>query len=96
MSLVEAKSIPVLPIPNRKVCVRSIFGIDVDMEVPAFAERTQFVPDIDQQPSHSDLSKYQKYMPPSHSDLSKYQKYMPPSAHGCFGSEFKECLVDRN
>ena len=48
MSLVEAKSIPVLPIPNRKVCVRSIFGIDVDMEVPAFAERTQFAPDIDQ------------------------------------------------
>jgi cobaltochelatase CobS len=48
VSLVEAKSIPVLPIPNRKVCVRSIFGIDVDMEVPAFAERTQFVPDIDQ------------------------------------------------
>jgi cobaltochelatase CobS len=39
---------PVLPMPNRKVSARSIFGIDVDMEVPAFAERTEFVPDVDQ------------------------------------------------
>jgi cobaltochelatase CobS len=47
MSLVEVKPIPALPMPDRQVCAKSIFGIDVDMEVPAFTERTQFVPDID-------------------------------------------------
>ena len=48
MSLVEAKPVPGLSVPDRKVRARSTFDIDVDMEVPAFTERTQFVPDIDE------------------------------------------------
>jgi len=48
MSLVEAKPIPASPFPDQMVCAKTIFGIDVDMEVPAFSERTQFVPDIDE------------------------------------------------
>ena len=47
MNLAEAKSIPEISLPDRTVSARSVFDIDIDMEVPAFSERTQFVPDID-------------------------------------------------
>jgi cobaltochelatase CobS len=30
------------------ICAREIFDIDVDMDVPAFSERSQFVPDVDE------------------------------------------------
>ncbi|MEG2818659.1 MAG: MoxR family ATPase, partial [Comamonas sp.] len=33
--------------PTRTVSVRDVFGIDTDMTVPAFAERTEHVPAID-------------------------------------------------
>lgn len=33
--------------PERLLDVRSVFGIDVDLQVPAFAERDEHVPDID-------------------------------------------------
>jgi len=33
--------------PDREVDVRSAFGIDIDMKVPAFSERDPHVPDID-------------------------------------------------
>ncbi len=33
--------------PTRTVSVRDVFGIDTDMTVPAFAERTEHVPSID-------------------------------------------------
>ena len=47
MNLAEAKSIPEISLPDRTISARSVFDIDIDMEVPAFSERTQFVPDID-------------------------------------------------
>ena len=34
-------------LPDRKVSIREIFGVDSDMEVPAFSERDPHVPDID-------------------------------------------------
>ncbi len=48
MSLIEAHSIPTSPMPDRSVCAKEVFGIDVDIHVPAFTERTPFVPDIDE------------------------------------------------
>ena len=35
--------------PDIKVSVRQVFGIDSDMEVPAFSQTTDHVPDIDWQ-----------------------------------------------
>lgn len=37
-----------IDLPDTTVSVRETFGIDVDMQVPAFSERTEHVPDIDQ------------------------------------------------
>jgi len=34
--------------PDVKVSVRKVFGIDTDMEVPGFSERTEYVPDFDE------------------------------------------------
>src|ERR1700754_1255918 len=34
-------------LPDTKVSARDVFGIDVDMEVPAFSIRTEHVPEID-------------------------------------------------
>lgn len=47
MSAVAAEKLPSIDLPEKKVSVRDVFGIDIDMEVPAFAERTEHVPDID-------------------------------------------------
>ncbi|HTM79874.1 AAA family ATPase, partial [Asticcacaulis sp.] len=33
--------------PDKKVNVRDVFGIDIDMQVPAFSHRDSHVPDID-------------------------------------------------
>src|SRR5215467_2459592 len=35
------------PLPDIKVSVRQLFGFDTDMEVPAYAEPDEHVPDID-------------------------------------------------
>jgi cobaltochelatase CobS len=35
-------------VPDRKVSVRDTFGVDTDMQVPAFSERDPHVPDIDE------------------------------------------------
>ncbi|MFT4562998.1 MAG: cobaltochelatase CobS [Gammaproteobacteria bacterium] len=48
MSVVEAAPISAPPMPDRTICARDVFDIDVDMEVPAFSTRSQFVPDIDE------------------------------------------------
>ncbi len=37
----------ILPAPDRKVDVREMFGIDIDMQVPAFSEADERVPDLD-------------------------------------------------
>ncbi len=37
----------VAPTPDMKVSVRQVFGIDIDMEVPAFSEPDGHVPDLD-------------------------------------------------
>jgi len=36
-----------IPMPDMKVSVRQVFGIDVDLEVPAYSEAEEHVPDID-------------------------------------------------
>jgi len=35
-------------LPDMKVSVRQLFGIDTDLEVPAFSESNEYVPDIDE------------------------------------------------
>ncbi|MCW5682145.1 MAG: cobaltochelatase subunit CobS [Xanthobacteraceae bacterium] len=35
------------PLPDMKISVRQVFGIDLDMEVPAFSEPDEHVPDTD-------------------------------------------------
>ena len=37
----------ILPAPDREVSVREMFGIDIDMQVPAFSEADERVPDLD-------------------------------------------------
>ncbi|WP_417459513.1 cobaltochelatase subunit CobS [Kordiimonas sp.] len=48
MSAATAEKLPSLTLPEKKVSVRETFGLDLDMEVPAFAEHTEHVPDIDE------------------------------------------------
>jgi len=47
MTASAAENLPNLNLPEKTVSVRDVFGIDVDMEVPAFAEPTEHVPDFD-------------------------------------------------
>lgn len=35
------------PVPDTTVSVREVFGLDVDIDVPAFSERTERVPELD-------------------------------------------------
>ncbi|MBM3582142.1 MAG: cobaltochelatase subunit CobS, partial [Alphaproteobacteria bacterium] len=37
-----------LQAPDIKLSVRQVFGIDTDMEVPAFSTREDHVPDLDE------------------------------------------------
>ena len=39
---------PTLTVPDMKVSVRQVFGLDSDLEVPAFSEPDEYVPDVDQ------------------------------------------------
>ena len=36
-----------LDVPDQRVSVREVFGIDSKLQVPAFGERSELVPDID-------------------------------------------------
>jgi cobaltochelatase CobS len=47
MSAATAEKLPSMSLPEEKVSVRDVFGLDLDMEVPAFAERNEHVPDVD-------------------------------------------------
>jgi len=47
MTAAAAEKLPNTNMPENTVSVRETFGIDSDMQVPAFAERTEHVPDID-------------------------------------------------
>lgn len=47
MTAAAAEKIPTAQMPENTVSVRETFGIDSDMQVPAFADRTEHVPDID-------------------------------------------------
>ena len=38
---------PVSGLPDTKLSVRDVFGIDSDMQVPAFSETDEHVPDLD-------------------------------------------------
>src|SRR6201997_1561431 len=50
MPTVEQAERPVTPtgMPDIKVSVRQTFGIDSDLEVPAFSQRSEYVPDYDE------------------------------------------------
>jgi len=43
----QPKPGPMPDTPDTKVSVREIFGFETDLEVPAFAERNEYVPDFD-------------------------------------------------
>jgi cobaltochelatase CobS len=43
----DSRGSTVLSAPDREVSVREVFGIDVDMKVPAFSEADERVPDLD-------------------------------------------------
>jgi cobaltochelatase CobS len=43
----DTRSTTVLSAPDREVSVREVFGIDIDMKVPAFSEADERVPDLD-------------------------------------------------
>lgn len=47
MTATAAETVSIMNTPENMVSVRDLFGIDSDMRVPAFAERTEHVPDID-------------------------------------------------
>ena len=44
---VSSSKTPVVGLPDTKLSVREVFGIDSDMQVPAFSERDEHVPDLD-------------------------------------------------
>ncbi|WP_010544407.1 cobaltochelatase subunit CobS [Sphingomonas elodea] len=46
----ESRDSTILAAPDKMVKVRDLFGIDIDMEVPAFSEADERVPDLD--PAH--------------------------------------------
>ncbi len=43
----DSRQTTLLDAPDRTVSVREVFGIDVDMQVPAFSEADERVPDLD-------------------------------------------------
>jgi cobaltochelatase CobS len=43
----ESRGETVLPAPDKMVKIRELFGIDSDMEIPAFSEADERVPDLD-------------------------------------------------
>ena len=43
----QPQSGPMPDLPDKTVSVREIFGFETDLEVPAFAERNEYVPDYD-------------------------------------------------
>ena len=43
----ESRSDTILASPDRMVKVREAFGVDSDLEVPAFSEADERVPDLD-------------------------------------------------
>ena len=45
--LPDSRSTTILDAPDKTVSVREVFGVDVDMEVPAFSEPDERVPDYD-------------------------------------------------
>ena len=47
MTAAAAGNLPTIELPENTISVREVFGIDSDMQVPAFAERTEHVPDVD-------------------------------------------------
>ena len=43
----DSREATIMDAPDKLVCVRDAFGIDSDMEVPAFSEADERVPDLD-------------------------------------------------
>ncbi len=48
MNFATAENQAISGVPDTDVSVRDVFGIDVDMRVPAFSERDPHVPDVDE------------------------------------------------
>lgn len=47
ISMSEAKPASAISAPDTTVSAREVFGVDIDMQVPAFTTRTEHVPDAD-------------------------------------------------
>ena len=43
----DSRAATVMDMPDRMLKVRDLFGVDSDMEVPAFSEADERVPDLD-------------------------------------------------
>lgn len=43
----DSRDTTLLPAPDTEISVREVFGIDIDMKVPAFSEADERVPDLD-------------------------------------------------
>ena len=43
----DSRTNPVMNAPDKVVKVRDLFGVDSDMEIPAFSEADERVPDLD-------------------------------------------------
>ena len=48
MNKTATASLTELNLPDRRIAARKVFGIDMDMDVPAFATKGEHVPDIDE------------------------------------------------
>ncbi|HET9148329.1 MAG TPA: AAA family ATPase, partial [Acetobacteraceae bacterium] len=46
-ALAETRGTSAINLPDLRVRAREVFGIDSDLEVPAFSERTEHVPEVD-------------------------------------------------
>src|SRR3569833_2521067 len=46
-ALAEARPTSAIDLPDTSVSARDVFGIDIDMQVPAFSVRTEPVPELD-------------------------------------------------
>jgi cobaltochelatase CobS len=44
----DSRATTVLPAPDTTIDAREVFGIDIDMKVPAFSEADERVPDLDE------------------------------------------------
>ena len=52
-------------LPDMKVSIRQLFGIDSDLEVPAYSEPDEHVPDVDHGHDHDHAPEHEPQIPAS-------------------------------